>query len=427
MSPWRSELYWLALLAFFGLFLGKITGLYFFSLIACVLVYLARQLFHINRIALWLRSGGKVPQGSGIWEEIYYLIYRLRRRNKTRKKRLLAMLERFRTATAALPDATVVLGPRNEIDWFNEASERLLGLRKSDINQQICNLIRAPRFAEFLGNSDSNATISIPSPILDKIELEIRVVPYGEDLRLLIAQDVTHFRLLDRVQKDFVSNVSHELRTPLTVLRGYVETLMDDGADLPDRYPKVFSRMEEQISRMQKLVDGLLTLTKLESGALAGQFRVDVGALLKNVCDDAQVLRKGGQNLRLILESKADITGQESELRSAFSNLVVNALKYSGETSTVTVRWKDDAGGAVLEVEDDGPGIAAEHLPRLTERFYRAETGKSEGQSGVGLGLAIARHVMSRHEGELKIASELDKGSCFSCKFPNKRLLRPIA
>lgn len=424
-SPWRSESYWLALLAFAGLFLGKITGLYFLSLCLAVLAYLARQLYHIHQIVLWLRAGGKIPQGSGIWEEIYYLIYRLRKRNKNRKKRLIEMLERFRTATSALPDATVVLGPRDEIDWFNEAAERLLGLRKSDIGQQIGNLLRSPRFADFLRASDHGATLGIASPVLDKAQLEIRVVPYGDDLRLLIAQDVTQLRFMEQVRSDFVANVSHELRTPLTVLRGYVETLGDADEDMPAHYQKIFRRMEEQTTRMQKLVDGLLALTRLESGGLAKPRRVELAPLLQTVCDEADLLKRPGQALTLRVESKAAVLGLEGELRSAFSNLVVNALKYSPEGGAVAVRWKDEAGGAVLEVEDNGPGIAAEHLPRLTERFYRVEAGKGgEGADGVGLGLAIVKHVMTRHEGELKIASGVGKGSCFSCRFPERQLLR---
>jgi two-component system phosphate regulon sensor histidine kinase PhoR len=419
-SPWRAEFFWLALLTFSGFFFGKITGLYFIGACLAVSAYLVRQLFHINRIAFWLRSGGKIPQGSGIWEEIYYLIYRLRRRNKRRKKRLVEMLERFRTATAALPDATVVLGPRDEIDWFNEAAGRLLGLRKDDIGQPIGNLLRSPKFTDFLRARDYAATVHVASPVAERAQLEVRVVPYGENLRLLIAQDVTQIRFMERVRSDFVANVSHELRTPLTVLRGYVETLGDEAEDLPERYQKIFRRMEEQTTRMQKLIDGLLALTKLESGELAGSKRVGVAALLRSVCDEARLLGQNGQTLELRLDSNADLLGTEAELRSAFSNLAVNALKYTHEGSAVRVCWLDDGAGAKLDVEDNGQGIAAEHLPRLTERFYRVEAGKS----GVGLGLAIVKHVMTRHEGELKISSSLGKGSCFSCRFPEKRLVR---
>jgi len=426
-SPWRSEFYCLAILAAVALFLSKITGMYFAIASLCVLFYLGRHLYHIHRFVLWLRTGGAIPQSSGIWEEVYYLLYRLRRRNKSRKKKLLVLLERFRTATAALPDATAVLGPRDEIDWFNGAAERLLGLRKGDIGQQIGNLLRNPKFAEFLAKPKYGATVSIPSPVIDNGQLEIRIVPYGEDLRLLIAQDVTHLRFMERVRSDFVSNVSHELRTPLTVLRGYVETLGDADEDMPAHYQKMIRRMEEQTTRMQRLIDGLLSLTKLETGEMAANKRVDAALLLKSICDEGHQLAKKGQTLELALESKANFLGTEGELRSAFSNLVVNALKYAPENGRVSVRWRDEAGGAVLEVEDNGPGIPSEHLPRLTERFYRVETGKPAGDNGAGLGLAIVKHVMTRHEAELKIASILEKGSCFSCKFPEKRLQRSQA
>jgi two-component system phosphate regulon sensor histidine kinase PhoR len=423
-SPWRSELYWLALLAFAGLFFGKVSGLYLLGAGLAALSYLARQVYHINRMALWLRTGGKIPQGSGIWEEIYYLIYRLRRRNKSRKKKLVEMLERFRTATAALPDATVVLRSRDEIDWFNEAAERLLGLRKGDVGQQIGNLLRSPKFAEFLRARDYAATLNLGSPVSERIQLEIRIVPYGEDLRLLVAQDVTQIRFMERVRSDFVANVSHELRTPLTVLRGYLETLGDSGDDVPGHYLKIFLRMEEQTTRMQRLIDGLLALTKLESGALAEARRVDIQAVLNTVCEEAKLLGNGA-DLELHLESRAQPLGVEAELRSAFSNLVLNALKYAApEGGSVRVIWRDQPGGAVLAVEDNGPGIAPEHLPRLTERFYRVEIGKSGSKDGAGLGLAIVKHVMSRHEGELQIDSQVGKGSCFSCFFPEKRLLR---
>jgi two-component system phosphate regulon sensor histidine kinase PhoR len=319
-----------------------------------------------------------------------------------------------------------VLGPRDEIDWFNEAAERLLSLRKGDIGQQIGNLLRSPKFAEFLRVGDYTATLNLASPILERTQLEIRIVPYGEDLRLLVAQDVTQIRFMERVRSDFVANVSHELRTPLTVLRGYVETLSDAGDEVPTHYRKMFLRMEEQTTRMQKLIDGLLALTRLESGALAELKPVNVYTLLKSLREEARLLGPEGESVELHLESTADLLGAEAELRSAFSNLVVNALKYAAPTgAAVRVCWRDKAGGgAVLAVEDDGPGIAEEHLPRLAERFYRVESGKTGNKNGVGLGLAIVKHVMARHEGELNVTSSVGKGSCFCCVFPEKRTLR---
>jgi two-component system phosphate regulon sensor histidine kinase PhoR len=427
-SPWRSELYWVLWLAFVGLFAGKLTSQFAIALWSCCLIYLGRHLFHINRLLLWFREGGKIPEGGGIWEEIYFLIYRLRRRNKRRKKRLIVILERFRTATAALPDATVVLGPRDEIDWFNEAAERMLGLRKSDIGQQISNLLRYPKFTQFLRQCDYKATVSVPSPASVNVQLEIRIVPYGEDLRLLVAQDVSHLRFMERVRSDFVANVSHELRTPLTVLKGYMEALIDADGAVPERYLRVFKSMEEQTTRMQNLVDDLLLLTRLESCPQPPHKQVDVPALLWEICEDAKLLDEARVAPELKVESDVDLIGVDSELRSAFSNLLVNALKYTPAGGGVVVRWREDpAVGVCLDVEDTGPGIAAEHLPRLTERFYRVEVGDEvRNKGGTGLGLAIVKHVVSRHDGELKISSELGRGSCFTCCFPEKRLIRRL-
>ena len=421
-SPWRSEYFWLTWLALAGLFAGKTTGWYVLVFWACSLCYLARHLFHINRLLIWLRMGGKIPSGSGIWEEIYYLIYRLRRRNKVRKKRLIQMLERFRTATAALPDATVVLGPRDEIDWFNEAAGKLLGFRKTDLGQQVSNLIRYPRFIDFLKASNFKETMSMPSPASNKMQLEIRVVPYGDDLRLLIAQDVTQLRFMEKVRTDFVANVSHELRTPLTVLKGYVETLDGMETAMPERHRKIFLRMQEQTDRMQNLVDGLLSLTRLESGHGAPQTPVDITKLLRSIQDEVAVMGSAHPELQLELESGAGLFGSEQEIRSIFANLIGNAMKYTPADGHVTVRWRESMDGAMIaEFEDDGPGIAAEHLPRLTERFYRVESEVGRTASGAGLGLAIVKHALTRHDGELKISSALGKGSCFTCRFSPRR------
>jgi two-component system phosphate regulon sensor histidine kinase PhoR len=425
LSPWRSELSFVFFALLVGAFFGKLFHQPALVLWGCLLVYLARHLLYANRLLNWLRGGkaSELPQGGGIWEEIYYLIYRLRRRSKRRKKQLLRMLESFRTATTALPDATVVLGARDQIDWFNEAAAHLLGLRRGDIGQNIGSLLRYPKFTQYLKEADYRSTVGIPSPVVDNVQLEIRIVPYGEDLRLLVAQDVTQLRFMERVRTDFVANVSHELRTPLTVLKGYIETLSDGADKLPESYTRVFQRMEEQTIRMQNLIDGLLSLTRLESAThQVAQQRVDVPALLALICEDAELLAETGPVVELRLDSRAFLLGGEQELRSAFSNLVFNAVKYCPPQGRVTVRWRDEGQGVRLDVEDTGPGIAPEHLPRLTERFYRVDVAGSK--SGSGLGLAIVKHVMARHGAELKIVSTPGQGSCFSCCFPEKRVLR---
>jgi len=328
---WRAELVFVLFVLLAGIFLVKLTGNVVVPALFCLSVYLLRHLFYINRLLSWLRFGkaNRLPAGDGVWEDIYYLVFRIRKRNRRRKKLLLKMLERFRTSTAALPDATVVLGSRDEIEWFNEAAERLLGIRRGDIGQNIGNLLRSPRFTQHLRQGDYLNTVSILSPVTDRIQLDVRIVPYGHDLRLLVAQDVTQLRFMERVRSDFIANVSHELRTPLTVLRGYVETLNDAGDRMPANYQQMFARMEEQTSRMQNLVEGLLSLTRLESVSPGVHDPVDVPAMLESICADARLLDEQGPALKLILDTPDGLLGSDPELHSAFSNLIFNAVKYN--------------------------------------------------------------------------------------------------
>jgi two-component system phosphate regulon sensor histidine kinase PhoR len=259
----------------------------------------------------------------------------------------------------------------------------------------------------------------VPSPVNNHITLSVRIVPYGAGLRLLIAQDVTQLKVMERMRKDFVANVSHELRTPLTVLKGYLETLqdMDDGNSAV--LTGSFHQMQGQTERMQHLVDDLLLLTRLESQQKKAAC-VNVPELLSEICREGDTLST--KRIELTLATDSYIMGDEQELRSAFTNLLGNALKYSPDNSVVKVCWYKNNSGVVLAVEDQGEGIAKSEISRITERFYRVETKRQKKVSGTGLGLAIVKHVLMRHDAQLVINSELSKGSCFSCHFPIKRL-----
>ena len=424
INPWRSETPLLLIVLLVGVFIGKIFPHPLIVLLGMLALYLGYHLFHIRRLFNWIRSGktNELPQGLGIWEEIYYLIFRLRRRNRRRKKQLIRMLERFRTATAALPDATVVLSPRDEIEWFNEAAGSLLGLRRQDVGQNISNLIRFPKFAEHLRKGDYQKTVGIPSPITATTQLDIRVVPYGDDLRLLVAQDVTQLRFMERVRTDFVANVSHELRTPLTVIRGTVESMIDQADQLPSPFSRGLHRMEEQTLRMQNLIDDLLTLTRLESPShQIARNPINVPELLRSIVEEALLIpHESRPDLALEIKTTKGLIGGEKEIRSAFTNLIENALKYCEAEHAITVTWEDEGRGARLEVIDTGPGIPSEYLPRLTERFYRVDEGRGPG--GTGLGLAIVKHVLARHDADFQISSHVGRGSCFSCRFPEERV-----
>ncbi|TRW91373.1 phosphate regulon sensor histidine kinase PhoR [Candidatus Methylobacter oryzae] len=424
MEVWQREFITALLLFVAVAIVGGMTGLFMPLALAVTLGILVRQLFQINRFEKWIRAGGraKYPKTTGIWEEIYYHVYRIKKNEKKRKKKLGKMVDQFRQSTEALPDAAVVLGANDEIEWANKAARDVFGLQQSDKGQRIPNLIRFPEFIRYLKSGNYNEAVILPSPVNHRITLAVRIVTYGAGLRLLLAQDVTELKKMERMRKDFVANVSHELRTPLTVLKGYLETLqdMDDGES--PLLTTSFQQMQGQTERMQHLVDDLLLLTRLETRQKKTEC-VNIPALLIQICKEAETMNgKASDRIDLTLETNVHITGEEQELRSAFTNLLGNALKYSPEDSVVKIRWYRIADDIVLEVEDHGEGIPTADIPRVTERFYRSEVKRVKKVGGTGLGLAIVKHVLMRHDAKLNIVSELGKGSCFSCHFPAKRV-----
>jgi two-component system phosphate regulon sensor histidine kinase PhoR len=421
MAVWQKEITVAILLFVLVAIVGGITGWFLHLTLLLVLSLLIHQLIQINRFEKWLgkMSGGAYPQAHGVWEEIYYHVYRIKKNNKKRKKKLSKMIDQFRQSTEALPDAAVVLGTHDEIEWTNKAAREVFGLQQNDRGQRIPNLVRFPEFIRYINSADYSEPVIIPSPVNHNISLSVRIVPYGAGLRLLLAQDVTQIKIMERMRRDFVANVSHELRTPLTVLKGYLETLQDIDDGLSPVLTGSLVQMYGQTERMQHLVDDLLLLTRLESQQKKAVC-VNIPDLLSHICQEGDTL--SGRQIELSLESDSNIMGEEQELRSAFTNLLSNALKYSPDESIVKMRWYATNEGATLDVEDQGEGIAKADIARVTERFYRVEIKRSKKVTGTGLGLAIVKHVMMRHEGHLSIASEQGKGSCFSCHFPAKRV-----
>ncbi|NLO79907.1 MAG: phosphate regulon sensor histidine kinase PhoR [Xanthomonadaceae bacterium] len=425
-NPWLDTLIVVTALEAATAVVGYAIGHLFLSLWLVTLAFLAWQLQYVLRLDRWLHQGGIAapPDAPGIWGDVFNSLRRAQERHRRRRRTLADLLARSKQAADAVPDAVVVLGPRGELEWWNVAATRLLGLQAPrDAGQLAGALLRHPDFRTLLAADRYREALTIPSPVLPSVILEVRLVPFGERRRLLLARDVTRLVRLERMRRDFVANVSHELRTPLTVIHGVAETLVDSDEDGAAEQREALELLLQQTQRMRRLVEDLLLLSRLETtDASANQQVVAVAPLLQQLCQEAQTLSDGRHRIELNADATLALRGEESELRSAFSNLIINAVKYTPAGGEIRIDWRRIADGACLEVCDTGPGIAAEHLPRLTERFYRVDRGRSSRTGGTGLGLAIVKHVLHRHEGRLQIESELGVGSSFRCLFPASRL-----
>lgn len=422
-SAWRKEFYRLTLLYSAAVALGVLIKQLFPVLFALSVLLWVMQFLQIRRFEKWASTGGKgaYPKTSGIWEDIYYYIHRIKKTEKRRKKKLRKLIEQFRQSTEALPDAAVVLRANDEIEWANKAARQMLGLQQTDKGQRLLNLIRFPEFIRYIRSGNYSEPIILPSPANHRVTLEVRIIAYGSGLRLLLAQDVTQLKKMQTIRKDFVANVSHELRTPLTVLKGYLETMQDLDDGVSPLLTTSFKAMQDQTERMQHLVDDLLLLTRLETQQKK-QVCIDVPSVLSQICKESNLFENASSRIQLNLDSTAHIFGEEQDLRSAFTNLLGNALKYSPEDSEVVVQWYQSENELILSVTDHGEGISEVDIPRITERFYRVEAKRRKKIPGTGLGLAIVKHALMRHDADLHIRSELGKGSCFSCHFPIKRI-----
>ena len=430
-NPWLSEISLIAGLLVAALLLGLLSDHLLLALWLVTVGYLAFHIYNLWRLEHWLSTGaGRPPRGGqGVWGEVYYQFYRLRQHHRRRKRTLSQYLQRFRELTDAMPDATVVLRTEGgEIEWFNSAAERLLGLRTpQDIGQRIMNLVRHPVFTQYFHEQRFGDPIELPSPLNEALMLSLSVVPYGKEQLLLVARDNTRLHKLEQVRRDFVANVSHEMRTPLTVVSGFIETLADDPDIRPKDRQHALHLMSEQTKRMQHIVDDLLLLSRLETDQRPlRRERVEVPAMLRMLCDEAKTLSGGKHSIRLEAEEGLHLRGSTEELRSAFTNLVSNAVRYTPAGGKIEIRWYADGAGAHFQVQDSGVGIAEHDIPRLTERFYRVDAARSRQSGGTGLGLAIVKHVLERHDALLEITSQLGIGSTFSCDFPSAAILRAM-
>ena len=424
---WRSSAWRLALPLLAALALGA----WLHALPQCLLLVavgaLAFVVFKLARLGRLLASRRRLPpaDGSGVWDEIQNLVRRRQIAAVQDKRRLVGLLRAFRDAAAALPDAVVALDREQRIQWFNAAAGHLLGLKyPQDVGGHLTNLVRAPRFAEWLRAENAEPLVDLASPADENLRLSLRLIRYADERSLLVARDVSQLMRLEQVRRDFVANVSHELRTPLTVVHGYLD--MIEPESMPE-YEPILHELRNQSRRMAQIVEDLLTLSRLEAQGDLPQERISLRSLLEALRREAVALSQGGHVVATELHGTHDLLGSTKELHSAFSNLVSNAVRHTPAGGHITLRWESGENGGRLSVVDTGQGIAPQHLPRLTERFYRVSTSRSRETGGTGLGLSIVKHVLQLHQAHLEIRSEPGVGSTFSCVFGRERLLQPLA
>ncbi|MEA5444360.1 phosphate regulon sensor histidine kinase PhoR [Gammaproteobacteria bacterium AB-CW1] len=396
------------------------------GLVVGLSLYAAWHLWQLYRLERWFRLDRKrnPPVGSGLWGEVFDHYYRLQQRHLNRKRRLARVLREFRSSTEAMPDGTVVLDRQGHIVWFNQSAQAMIGLKGSqDLGQPISNLLREPRFLKQLSSREAPETIEVGSPIHRDRWLNLSVVPYGEGQRLLLIRDVTRLHRLERMRRDFVANASHELRSPLTVVQGYLDALGEDP-HVQSEWQRPVEEMQRQTQRMTSIVNDMLELSRLETEEPdAIRDPVDVRGMLNRLREEALALGKGPRDVQVEVSGRPMMLGVESELYSAFSNLVFNAMRYTPESGSVRLVWDiTPAGSGRFSVIDTGQGVEPKHIPHLTQRFYRADPARTRKEGGTGLGLAIAKHVIQRHGGRLEIESQPGKGSTFRCILPADRV-----
>jgi two-component system phosphate regulon sensor histidine kinase PhoR len=366
-----------------------------------------------------------VPRARGLWDFVFSDLNRRARLGEAQRQRLSSSLEQFRDASQAMPDGVAYLSANNGIEWVNQQAERQFGLdAKRDLGAPITNLVREPDFVAYLQGGNYSQPLVFHSRRNSQSALLVQVIPYGEGQKLILSRDITQLQRLENMRRDFVANVSHELRTPLTVIRGFLET-MEDGLEEygPAEMRHFLTLTTEQASRMQRLIEDLLSLSALETGAPEPvEEDIRVGDLLEDVRDEALLLSAGRHRIDLEMGRDALLRGSRKELYSAFANLAANAVRYTPEGGSIVLAWRWDPGGGRFSVQDTGIGIAAAHIPRLTERFYRVDRGRSRESGGTGLGLAIVKHVLSRHQADLLIESTPGQGSRFTVRLPARRL-----
>ena len=394
------------------------------AVLSIPLVYAYINLARLRKYIL-ADSVENMPLPSGFWEEVFFRLQRLVRNLKQRIRSIEQQHDHFIEAFQASPNGIVMLDESDQIEWCNSIAERFFGLIfKRDVMQRVNFLIRRPEFIQYLNKRNFEEPLLMERMGPDgSLSLMLQAFPFGQKRHLLLVQDITDLQKADAMRRDFVANVSHEMRTPITVLMGFLETVqsLELKKDQQDQY---LDMMMSQAQRMKSLVEDLLTLANLESNALpATNTVVKIETLMALIKNDAEALSQGKHSLSFNVNSSQNLLGDEREILSAFSNLVSNAIRYTPDVGAISVEWKvNEQGQGEFSVTDTGPGIASEHLSRLTERFYRIDRSRSRDTGGTGLGLAIVKHIANRHQAQLVIESTPGRGSKFMLRFPKERV-----
>ena len=399
-------------------------------LLAVALGFALWNLHQQARFEVWLQVGKQkaIPPRIGHWRPLYEHVQSIRQLGRKRKRKLAEHLRRFHQSTEALPDGVVIVDAEGSIEWLNGAAGRVLGLNTpADLGRPLVECVASEEFRAYLSGVPEEETVEFSSPLDPARVLSVRSVAFGKDQRLIISRDITRLSRLLSMRADFVANASHEMRTPLTVVLGYLEAMHERRDSLPERWWQSLHTMLQHAKRLERVVEDLLLLSQIETtegGARAGEgHAVSVPTLLQTIEQEARSLSDGRHRIRLDCDASLDLLGEEEPLRSAFANLVHNAIRYTPQGGRIDLVWQRHDNGARLLVRDSGIGIPEEHIPRITERFYRVDVSRSREQGGTGLGLAIVKHVLQEHDARLHIESVVGKGSSFACDFPAERVI----
>ncbi|WAU73664.1 phosphate regulon sensor histidine kinase PhoR [Acinetobacter sp. TR11] len=421
----------LRLLLFF-LLIASLIGFgvgYFWSFIfVAFVVFFILQLRSLYLVNEWIsnRPYDVPPNLSGIWGALLFNVYRAQRQERIVQAEMVGLIDRAQSSLVALAEAVVLIDDQHQIEWWNPAAEKLLGINPLDRGRNLLAILRQPSFIEYFNHIDQAPDgIRLQAQMDEDRYVQVKLTRFGGESRLLVAYDTTRVHNLEQMRKDFVDNISHELRTPLTVLSGYIETFIDQD-DITPRWKRAFTQMQSQTKRMNALVNDLLLLSNLENNKKVAKNQIiDMANLMNQLFDDARAYNLDyGHTLNLDIDSHCDLIGSDMEIASAFSNLITNAIKYTPKGGIITIGWHEDGDHAYFTVQDNGIGINPKHLPRLTERFYRVDSARSRQTGGTGLGLAIVKHVLMQHGAHLEISSKENEGSTFTAVFPKERLYR---